>query len=58
MIFNGNDIVARDKTGSGKTLAYSIPIIEKLRKDSHFINKKRGRAALLMVIVPTRELCL
>jgi len=36
MIYNGTDIVAKDRTGSGKTLAFSLPIIEKLRYDGHF----------------------
>ena len=32
-VYNGKDIVARDRTGSGKTLAYSLPIITKLREE-------------------------
>jgi superfamily II DNA/RNA helicase len=32
-IFKGEDLIARDKTGSGKTLAFTLPIIERFRKN-------------------------
>ena len=32
-IYNGKDLVARDRTGSGKTLAFSLPVITKLREE-------------------------
>lgn len=35
-IFEGKDVIAGDKTGSGKTMAFSIPVIEKMRKDGIF----------------------
>ena len=57
-LYNGKDVVARDKTGSGKTIGYALPIIEKLRKLKHFEDKKRGRKPKVMAIVPTRELCM
>lgn len=27
LIFNGEDIVAKDRTGSGKTIAFSLPVV-------------------------------
>jgi ATP-dependent RNA helicase DDX21 len=30
-LFQGKDLMVRDKTGSGKTLAFALPIIQRLR---------------------------
>ncbi|MGH2760103.1 MAG: DEAD/DEAH box helicase, partial [Actinomycetota bacterium] len=46
---DGRDILGKAKTGSGKTLAFSIPLVQRLRRDV------QGTQAL--VLVPTRELC-
>lgn len=54
--FNGMDIIARERTGSGKTIAYALPLIERLRKE-HNLGKKSATAAKVLVLVPTRELC-
>ena len=54
--FNGEDIIARERTGSGKTIAYALPLIERLRKE-HSLGQKSGIAAKVLVMVPTRELC-
>jgi superfamily II DNA/RNA helicase len=32
LIFEGKDVLAKDRTGSGKTLAFSLPTLERLRK--------------------------
>lgn len=56
-IFQGKDVIGRDRTGSGKTLAFALPILEKLRQKGKFINKQ-GQRPFKIVIVPTRELAM
>lgn len=53
-IFNGKNVIARDKTGSGKTFAFAIPIIEKLKSMKKLSKNKNP---VLLVLTPTRELC-
>lgn len=31
LIFDQENLIARDKTGQGKTLAFALPLIERLR---------------------------
>lgn len=50
------DLIASDRTGSGKTLSYILPLTERLRDQGFFSMKIRR--PLLLVILPTRELCL
>lgn len=56
-IFQGKDVIGRDRTGSGKTLAFALPILEKLRQKNKFV-KKQGQKPFKIVIVPTRELAM
>lgn len=44
------DLIGQAQTGTGKTAAFGIPLIEKIDKDSDFIQG--------MVIAPTRELAI
>ena len=44
----GGDIIGIAQTGTGKTLAFTLPLIERLRKNDE----------LALIIVPTRELAL
>lgn len=56
-IFSGKSIIGRDRTGSGKTLAFSLPILEKLRSQN-LLQNKQTQKPFVIIIVPTRELCL
>jgi superfamily II DNA/RNA helicase len=54
-IFRGKDVIARDRTGSGKTLAFSLPVIERFRKDDAF---RDGGRVKFLIVLPTREVLL
>ena len=56
-IYEGLDLIGKDRTGSGKTLAFSLPILEKLRNQKKLINAY-GQAPYVIVLVPTRELAM
>ena len=50
IIARGYDLTARDRTGSGKTLAYSLPSLERLRKNNQLV----GNKPKILIMVPTR----
>ena len=51
-IFQGRDVIVKDRTGSGKTLAFVLPILERfLAKDVNFQNPG---ACKFLIILPTR----
>ena len=52
-LFEGNDLIGRDRTGSGKTLAFSLPILERFRKNNQFKDHSHIK---MLIMVPTREL--
>lgn len=56
-IFEGRDLIGKDRTGSGKTLAFSLPLLEKLRSEGALNNTPR-QAPFMVILVPTRELCM
>lgn len=49
-IMDNRDIIACSSTGTGKTLAYLIPIINRLKSNTHNIQA--------VVLVPTAELAI
>jgi superfamily II DNA/RNA helicase len=55
-IYDGSDVLARDLTGSGKTLAFSLPLIERFRKEGLF--EVRQKKVLFVCLTPTRELAI
>lgn len=57
-IYEGRDLVGRDRTGSGKTLAFALPLLEQLRKKDKYFNNKKGQKPFILVLVPTRELAI
>lgn len=54
LIYEGKDVIGRARTGTGKTLAFALPVMELLQQQE--ISNKRGRAPVVLVMVPTREL--
>ncbi|XP_078576363.1 nucleolar RNA helicase 2-like isoform X2 [Branchiostoma floridae x Branchiostoma japonicum] len=55
-VYDGWDVITQARTGTGKTLAFSIPLVERLQKDG--VSIKRGRAPVVIVLAPTRELAI
>ena len=52
-LYEGHNLIGRDRTGSGKTLAFSLPILERFRNNNSF---KTSSGIKMMILVPTREL--
>lgn len=50
IIMSDRDLVAQSQTGTGKTLAFLLPVIEKIKINSSYVQA--------LVITPTRELTL
>lgn len=57
ILFEGSDLIGRDRTGSGKTLSYALPLVERMRKEGLF-KYKSGQKPFILVVVPTRELAI
>ena len=57
-IYEGRDLIGRDRTGSGKTLAFALPILERLRQKEKRFSQRRGQKPYVLVLVPTRELAI
>jgi ATP-dependent RNA helicase DDX21 len=60
-LFEGEDLIGRDRTGSGKTLAFSLPILERFRQEKSLSGeqdsrKRRGFGPKILILNPTREL--
>ena len=56
-VMDGKNLIVREKTGAGKTLGYVLPAIEKLRMSAGTSGKGK-RTPKILVLVPTRELCI
>ena len=54
------DVIGQAKTGTGKTLAFGIPLIERViaQNDSEWQGLEHKGAPQVLVVVPTRELCI
>lgn len=50
-IYDGHDLIARDRTGSGKTIAFSLPIIQKFRHNGLFEQTSKPK---FLIVLPTR----
>lgn len=51
-VLAGNDVVGIAQTGTGKTASYMLPILNRVKE----VERVRGKRALALVLVPTREL--
>lgn len=49
-LLTGRDLIGQAKTGTGKTLAFLLPMMERMDKDSPFVQG--------LIITPTRELAI
>lgn len=54
-IYDGKDLVAKDRTGSGKTMAFSLPLICRMREKGLF---RSPHTPKVLIILPTRELAI
>ncbi len=54
------DVIGQAKTGTGKTLAFGIPLIERViaPQDAEWKDLEHKGAPQVLVVVPTRELCI
>ncbi len=58
IIFDGVDLIGRDRTGSGKTLAFSLPLLERFRAQGDVFVNRSGQCPVIVILVPTRELAI
>ncbi|KAK8969963.1 DEAD-box ATP-dependent RNA helicase 17 [Platanthera guangdongensis] len=56
VILSGKDVLVKAATGSGKTIMYLAPIVNLLQKRKPSV--KRSDGTFVLVLVPTRELCM
>jgi ATP-dependent RNA helicase RhlE len=57
LVLDGRDLLAGAQTGTGKTAAFVLPILQRLTQ-SGAIGSNNRRAIRVLVLTPTRELCL
>lgn len=55
MAFSGRDMVGIAQTGSGKTISFALPALVHAQKQEPL---RRGDGPIVLVLAPTRELCL
>ena len=55
-VMAGQDILAGAQTGTGKTAAFTLPLLDRLSRESAPKNKFGGKGLRALVLTPTREL--
>ena len=57
-VLDGRDVLAGAQTGTGKTAAFVLPILQRLTHNPAYSQTSGRRPIRVLVITPTRELCL
>src|ERR1051326_1170689 len=58
LVLAGRDVLAGAQTGTGKTAAFVLPILQRLTQNSAYLQTSGRRPVRVLVLTPTRELCL
>ena len=58
LVLEGRDVLAAAQTGTGKTAAFTLPILQRLNLTSPTSQSLGRRPVRVLVVTPTRELCL
>jgi ATP-dependent RNA helicase RhlE len=58
LILDGRDVLAAAQTGTGKTAAFVLPILQRLAQNPPQTQSLGRRPVRVLVVTPTRELCL
>ncbi len=54
---NGRDLIGLAQTGTGKTASFTLPILHRLLGEGHGDVKASAHRVRVLVLTPTRELC-
>ena len=57
-MLEGRDVLAAAQTGTGKTAAFVLPILQRLVQNPAYAQTSGRRPVRVLVVTPTRELCL
>jgi len=58
LVLEGRDVLAAAQTGTGKTAAFVLPILQRLAQTQPTSQSLGRRPVRVLVVTPTRELCL
>jgi ATP-dependent RNA helicase RhlE len=58
LVLEGRDVLAAAQTGTGKTAAFVLPILQRLAQTAPTSQSLGRRPVRVLVVTPTRELCL
>jgi ATP-dependent RNA helicase RhlE len=58
LVLDGRDLLAAAQTGTGKTAAFVLPILQRLAQSAAYAQTSGRRPIRVLVLTPTRELCL
>jgi ATP-dependent RNA helicase RhlE len=57
LALEGRDLIGLAQTGTGKTAGFTLPIIERLLEEGYGHTKAAAHRVRVLVLTPTRELC-